>query len=309
MRLLTIDHELGPIEESERLAQTWSPDDVTRNETPITKYEDGRMVQEVNFGNKVKLVASETARVGAGIALDVMDEFVELADELDNSLNGYITLTHPIMYPLIQKANATLQKDLEYFKPKTSIGKMIDDIGSEISLLIANEALLRKVRFFKGVPKYTQKFGEYVKNLSKSALRWGTAESGAAFVARENEGEPFTLFLSDLTGITDENDLKYIRETFQEAMHSGDSVKDLEVRMYQAMDGMLMGVAFESVFAPLSSLYKIINPIVDIKATAGSAGASAAAVTAEHIEAMNQLNALNNQTAVQNSLSDSGFED
>ena len=61
MRLLTIDHELGPIEESERLARTWSPDDVTRNETPITKYEDGRMVQEVNFGNKVKLVAGDKA--------------------------------------------------------------------------------------------------------------------------------------------------------------------------------------------------------------------------------------------------------
>ena len=305
MRSLTIDHELGPIEQSEKLSRTWSPDDMSRNETPIKKYKDGNIVEEVDFGNGVKLVASEVLRTASGVGLDVVDEFVDLADDMNNVMNGGLVAAHPVLYPALIKLNNGLQKHSEFFKPKTEVGKAVTDIGSEIAILLANETLLRKVKFFAGIPKHTQKFGQYIKNLSKSALRWGTAESGAAFVARENEGEPFTLFLSDLAGITDENDLKYIRETFQEARQSGDSAKEMEVRMYQALDGMAIGTAAESIIAPLATLYKIVDPVANIKALAGVG----AAVTAEHIETVNQLNLLNNETSVINNIGAAGFED
>ena len=305
MKLLTIDHYLGPIEESERLARTWSPDDLTREETPVTKFRDDDFRQEVDFGNNVKLVFSEAGRVLASTGLDIVDEFAELTDEIDNSMNGMLSKTNPILFNMQKKSNEYLQSKTQFLQPKTDIGIAVRDLASELTLLIANEALLKKVKFFQGVPKHTQKFAQYMKNLSKSALRWGTAEAGAAFVARENEGEPFTLMLSDLTGITDENDLKYIRDTFQEGMRSDDSLKDLEVRMYQAMDGMILGTTFESVFAPLSSLYKIGKPLVNTIALGGAASIA----PAEQLKIIQNLDLTNNTSTVNHNLTAAGFQD
>lgn len=230
------------------------------------------IVEQVDHGNGVvtkETVAQptwygETARVGVSLGFDIVDETGDVYADLDSATNHLLTKTHPILGYSIYKSQDFIKRTKNRFDPKTETGIAVRDMASEISLMIANNTLLKKIKFLSGVPKYGQKFYTYAKNIAVSAFRWGVAEGTAAFVARD-ESEPFVLMITDLTGVTDENDLTQIRNIFKQGVNGNEPWDQVQKRLIFAADGFATGVAFETVLPILRTVYGSITGLAATK--------------------------------------------
>jgi hypothetical protein len=262
----TLENALQPIYDSIEKANTYSPDNP--NSPLPTEYYDNATKskkQQINFGNGVMLeqtvaaptFASETIKVGQSVLFDIGDELGSAYQDIDESTNHLLTKTHPLLGMAVYKSLDQFKKIKSKFEPKTETGVLIRDVASEIGIMVVNNALLKKIKLLSGVPKNSQKFVNWTKSIASSSLRWGLAEGGAAAIARNDE-KPFVLMISDLTGITDENDLTEIREIFQQGTATNEPWDKIQKRLLFAADGFVTGSAFETIMPILSTVYGMV---------------------------------------------------
>ena len=282
----TLDSVLNPINESIAKSQSYSPDNLNEPLESTTHVEDGKVVEKIDFGNGVikedvksqPTFLSETSRVMMSVLPDIANEFKGVYMDLggktyydltedtygDDATLKQLQFQHPFFSVQMQqlsnlnrmsKTDSIKENPNNSFSPQTETGKAVRDIASELSIMAVNNLWLKKIKLLSGIPKYKQKFKTYFKNLAQSSLRWGFAEGGAAFVAR-NDTEPFVLMITDLLGITDDNDLNTIRQTYHQALTANEDESKLKLRLIRATDGFLSGAAFEILFSILGTTYK-----------------------------------------------------
>lgn len=263
----TLENTLLPIYESMDKAKNYSFDNP--NSPAPEEYYDANTKstkQKIDFGNGVidiQTVAeptfgSEAVKVGQSVLFDIGDEIGTAYQDIDESTNFMLTKTHPLLGMTVYRSVDYFRKVKNKFEPQTETGRNVRDVASELSIMVVNNALLKKIKPLSGIAKNSQKFATYFKNVASSALRWGVAEGTAAAIAR-NEEKPFVLMISDLTGITDENDLTEIREIFQQGVAAQEPWDKIQKRLLFAADGFATGSAFEAIMPMLFSLYGMIG--------------------------------------------------
>ena len=273
----TLENTLLPIYESMDKAKNYSFDNP--NSPAPEEYYDANTKstkQKIDFGNGVidiQTVAeptfgSEAVKVGQSVLFDIGDEIGTAYQDIDESTNFMLTQTHPLLGMTVYRSVDYFRKVKNKFAPQTDTGRLVRDVASEISIMIVNNALLKKIKPLSGIAKNSQKFKTYFKNIGSSALRWGIAESVAAGIARNDE-KPFVLMISDLTGITDENDLTQIRDIFQQGVATQEPWDKIQKRLLFAADGFATGSAFEAIMPMLFSLYGMIGVSGTIKHFSG----------------------------------------
>jgi len=289
-------------------AQSYSPDNLNSPASEQVYDNDTKsIVEQVDHGNGVvtkETVAQptwygETARVGASLGFDIIDEFGDVYADFDSATNHMLTKTHPILGYTVYKNQDFIKRTKSIFEPKTETGVVIRDVASEISIMIANNLLFKKIKLLSGVPKYGQKFYTYTKNIAQSALRWGAAEGTAAFVARDDEN-PFVLMMTDLTGITDENDLTEIRNIFKQGVNSNEPWDKVQKRLVFAADGFATGVAFETILPILRTVYGSITGLSVTKGFVEDPVEKETLQKIQNADVENIIDALNEDTLTEN---------
>ena len=71
--------------------------------------------------------------------------------------------------------------------------------------------------------------------------------------------------ITDLTGVTDENDLTQIRNIFKQGVNGNEPWDQVQKRLIFAADGFATGVAFETVLPILRTVYGSITGLAATK--------------------------------------------
>lgn len=258
----SLENTLFPIYESMNKAKNYSADD-PNSPAPVEYYDANTKStkQIIDFGNGVTDVqtvaeptfGSEAVKVGQSVMFDIGDEIGTAYQDIDESTNFMLTATHPLLGMTVYKSLDYFRAKKNKFEPQTDTGRVVRDLASEIGLMVTNNFLLKKVKFLSGS-------ASYLKNMAVSALRWGVAEGTAAAIARNDE-KPFVLMITDLTGLTDENDLTKIREIFQQGVATKEPWERVQKRLLFAADGFATGVAFEPLLPILRTVYGSVTGI------------------------------------------------
>ena len=304
----TIDEALAPINESINKAKVYSPDNMINNDVvERTIYSDNNVVSKVDHGNGVATMSGafykkqnefggELLKIGSSTIADIAYEAADVFTDANESFNNLLLQTHPLIGYTAYQVKNVYENKMDAFQPQTDLGKTVRDIASELSIMGLNLVAFKKIRFLQGVPKYGQKAKKYFMNLAKSALRWGTAEGIAAGIARDNESEPFALMLTDITGITDKEDLKNIRLLYQDALKNGDDFNDFRLRGIKALDGLATGATIEVLMTVLGSTFKAHQALFGT--SLGTTGSVIAAGTAEQQKTKDTLIDYNNDQII-----------
>lgn len=302
----TLDNALAPIEESINKAKTYSADSMVNNDVAELKMRDGDIVHQVDHGNGVATFRTESKRVAQTLFQDLGYEVSDFMTDAAEGMGYEPTFAEDVTEKIgpIEAITIGAFEAKKYFEnkmhdmhPQTELGKNVRDIGTELMILFGTVYGLGKFKALQGVPKYGQKAKKYFTNLAKSAMRWGFAEGVAAGIARDNESEPFALMITDITGITDKEDLQHIRLMYQDALNNGDDYNNFRLRAVKALDGLATGIAIESLLTVLGSTYKAHQALMGTNlATSGSVGA---AVTAEQLTTQEGLIDINNDKLIQ----------
>mgnify|MGYP003627171883 CR=1 FL=1 len=270
----TLDNVIDPIDNSMMKKNVYSPE-VSNNYPERHTYNEstGEIKKHIEMGNGVEqsgIVAKTKQPLYKDIFSGLISSLGTASEEVDKTLDninanmGGIMYMHPtVLFSKtirneIEKTKAHKTVESFYDKniaPKTDRAKMISEVAAELELFVANNLALKKLKWFSVGVKYLPKV---TKKYAAQLFRWSTAEGLARGTMGEDE-ESVSLMLSDLAGLTNQNDLESIRNFYKTNLEQKTPQSEMKIRLANFLDGFNLGANAEIFMKLLMTNYGIIS--------------------------------------------------
>ncbi len=234
----------------------------------IIDHGENTVVKAESFTDSVDYYADEAGRVLIGGLGYVADKFIGLIDNLDELYEGpterYFaktfgydtgksvgTFKNTISKMNLPTTDMTVNdwyKD--NFEAKTEIGKLLTPIAAEIEAFALNNIILKKA----GLAIPTAGSNQW-KKYAVDVMRWATAEGAVGFTMGEDQSSAM-LWMADMLGITDENTLPAVRETYKQLLDSQAPEDEFKLRMMNTLDRFALGASADVLLSFLLKMYK-----------------------------------------------------
>lgn len=269
-----VDAVVNSINDQTEKLENFKADNI--NEFPETQqlYDEGSntIKQVYDFGenviNVVDKTSDEIGRVMLGGLGQVADKFIGLIDNIDDLIDspleqmarerygyerGFLNaggIQEAIGSANIPTADMTVNQWYQNnFEPQTKIGKLLLPVAAEIEGFVLNNLLLKKMGM--SIPAASS---NKWKKWGVDVLRWATAEGAVGFTMAEDQPSAM-LMITDLLGITDENFLPEVRETYINLLENKTPENEFKIRMMNTVDRFGLGAVGEVFVKFLFSIY------------------------------------------------------
>tara|TARA_R110002050_G_scaffold233674_1_gene369607 strand:+ start:2249 stop:3208 length:960 start_codon:yes stop_codon:yes gene_type:complete len=235
----------------------------------IIDHGENTVVKTESFTDSVDYYAAETGRVLIGGLGYVADKFIGLIDNLDDLIDSPVERLLKNHYGFerglidagkIQSKVASTKiptTDMtvndwykDNFEAKTEIGKLLTPIAAEISAFALNNIYLKKAGLALPAAGSNQ-----WKKYAVDVMRWATAEGAVGFTMGEDQSSAM-LWMADMLGITDENTLPAVRETYKQLLDSQAPEDEFKLRMMNTLDRFALGASADVLLTFLLKMYK-----------------------------------------------------